>query len=109
MQCRIKIGSSLKFFFFANIRFALKNCFSANNILSGCPNSYIGNECKQQCRYQNNGKECQILCRCNLDFCNHIDGCNFSKIESKIYEYFCLITMLMQKKKNQKHIGFINT
>lgn len=84
MPCRLKIGSS-----FVLHRFALKityTCFSAYYFTSGCPNGYMymGNECKQKCRYQNYDKECKILCICNSDFCDHINGCDFSKIFLKI-------------------------
>lgn len=47
-----------------------------------CPIGYMGKDCKQQCRYPNYGKQCQSFCNCTADFCDHIGGCNVSKIEN---------------------------
>ncbi|XP_062570265.1 multiple epidermal growth factor-like domains protein 11, partial [Saccostrea cucullata] len=40
-----------------------------------CHVGYFGFACEIPCRYPNFGDNCQLGCRCNEEFCDHVNGC----------------------------------
>lgn len=41
----------------------------------GCADGLFGPVCMEKCPYPTYGKNCQKICKCNIETCDHKEGC----------------------------------